>query len=326
MKTRDEGRRKERMSEPLFLQSEMHEKIWGGRKLKEEFGYSIPSEKTGEYWAISAHPHGVSTIKNGKYAKWGLDRLYQEHRELFGYAPQSVFPLLTKILDADDWLSVQVHPDDAYALKHNGELGKTECWYVIAADEGAEIIYGHTASSRSDLKKQIELGRWEELFCKIPVKAGDFFYVPSGTIHAIGKGILILETQQSSDTTYRVYDFDRIGDNGKKRELHLQQSIEVATIGKPANSRVVQQKMDDLQLTYLVANEFFAVYKWSLTGEVTCKRTAPYSLFSVLSGSGHLVIEKKRYPIFKGDHFILPSTVEEWVVVGEGLEMIVSHP
>lgn len=314
------------MSEPLFLQSVMQEKIWGGTKLRDEFGYEIPSDKVGEYWAISAHPHGVSTIKNGQFAGQGLDKVYAEHRELFGNSSEPVFPLLTKILDANDWLSVQVHPDDHYAMEHEGELGKTECWYVIAADEGAEIIYGHNAKSREELRQQIEKKEWDKLLTKVPVKAGDFFYVPSGTMHAIGSGILILETQQSSDTTYRVYDFDRKDDEGNLRELHLEKSIDVLNIGAPANSRPVTVKADDLMSTLLVASDFFAVYKWEVSGKVTLEKTAPYLLVSVLAGQGMLTVDGETYPIAKGDHFILPSDVEEWTFEGKNLEMIVSHP
>ncbi|WP_270206331.1 mannose-6-phosphate isomerase, class I [Streptococcus anginosus] len=314
------------MSEPLFLQSVMQEKIWGGTKLRDEFGYKIPSDKVGEYWAISAHPHGVSTIKNGRFAGMGLDQLYAEHRELFGNSSEPVFPLLTKILDANDWLSVQVHPDNHYAMEHEGELGKTECWYVIAADEGAEIIYGHNAKSREELRQQIEKKEWDKLLTKVPVKAGDFFYVPSGTMHAIGSGILILETQQSSDTTYRVYDFDRKDDEGNLRELHLEKSIDVLNIGAPANSRPVTVKADDLMSTLLVASDFFAVYKWEVSGKVTLEKTAPYLLVSVLAGQGMLTVDGETYPIAKGDHFILPSDVEEWTFEGKNLEMIVSHP
>ena len=314
------------MSEPLFLQSVMQEKIWGGTKLRDEFGYKIPSDKVGEYWAISAHPHGVSTIKNGRFAGMGLDQLYAEHRELFGNSSEPVFPLLTKILDANDWLSVQVHPDNHYAMEHEGELGKTECWYVIAADEGAEIIYGHNAKSREELRQQIEKKEWDKLLTKVPVKAGDFFYVPSGTMHAIGSGILILETQQSSDTTYRVYDFDRKDDEGNLRELHLEKSIDVLNIGAPANSRPVTVKADDLTSTLLVASDFFAVYKWEVSGKVNIEKTAAYSLVSVLAGRGVLTVDGETYPIAKGDHFILPSDVEEWTFEGKDLEMIVSHP
>ena len=313
------------MSEPLFLQSVMQEKIWGGTHLRDVFDYDIPSDHVGEYWAISAHPNGVSTIKNGRYAGQTLDVLYAEHRELFGNRKEPVFPLLTKILDANDWLSVQVHPDDAYGLEHEGELGKTECWYIIAAEPGAEIIYGHNAKSKEELRQQIESKDWENLLTKVPVRAGDFFYVPSGTMHAIGAGIMVLETQQSSDTTYRVYDFDRKDDQGNLRELHLEKSIDVLNIGEPANSRPVTTKVDDLKSTLLVASDFFAVYKWEISGKAYFEKTADYSLFSVLDGQGSLLVDGQEYPIAKGSHFILPSDVQAWEIEGN-LELIVSHP
>ena len=313
------------MSEPLFLKSQMHDKIWGGTKLREAFGYDIPTETTGEYWAISAHPNGVSVIKNGIYEGEGLDQLYREHKELFGHPKSEVFPLLIKILDANDWLSVQVHPDDAFALSHEGELGKTECWYIIAADEGAEIIYGHNAKSKEELRQWIEEGRWDDLLTKIPVKAGDFFYVPSGTMHAIGKGILILETQQSSDTTYRVYDFNRRDAQGNLRKLHIDKSIDVLTIGKPANSTPATMAVDHLESTLLVSNKFFSVYRWEVTGLVDFTQTVPYLLLGVLSGQGQLTVDGRVYDLKKGDHFILPNDVKEWSFDGQ-LEMIVSHP
>ena len=312
--------------EPLFLQPVFQEKIWGGDQLHTVFGFDIPNDKIGEDWAISGHPHGVSIVENGPYKGWKVSDLWNEHRELFGKAEGDVFPLLTKILDAEDDLSVQVHPDDSYGLKHEGELGKTECWYIIAADEGSEIIYGHNAKSKEELRQQIEDKNWEDLLTKVPVKAGDFFYVPSGTMHAIGAGILILETQQSSDTTYRVYDFDRKDDNGNLRELHLEKSIDVLNIGEPANSRPVTVKADDLRSTLLVSNDFFAVYKWEITGKVDFEKTADYSLLSVLDGEGQLTVNGKNYPIQKGSHFILPSDVEAWTLEGQGLELIISHP
>ncbi|MGT2637621.1 mannose-6-phosphate isomerase, class I [Streptococcus ratti] len=312
------------MAEPLFLQSQMHEKIWGGNRLKKEFGYDIPSERTGEYWAISAHPNGVSLVKNGRYKGMPLDKLYAEHRDLFANSKSPVFPLLTKILDANDWLSVQVHPDDTYALAHEGELGKTECWYVISAEEGAEIIYGHHAKSKEDLRQMIASGDWDRLLTKIPVKAGDFFYVPSGTMHAIGKGIMILETQQSSDTTYRVYDFDRKDAQGRKRELHIEQSIDVLTIGKPMNSTPACLALQDIETTVLVSSPFFTVYKWQITGPVRMEQTAPYLLVSVLAGQGQLKVGLESYALKKGDHFILPNDVKSWQFDGD-LEMIASH-
>lgn len=312
------------MSEPLFLESVMQEKIWGGRKLQDVFGYELPSDKVGEYWAISAHPHGVSTVKNGVYQGRKLDDLYAEHRDLFGNRPEPVFPLLTKILDANDWLSVQVHPDDQYGLAHENSLGKTECWYVLDAEPGAEIIYGHEAQSKEELCQQIESQNWEQLLTKVPVKAGDFFYVPSGTVHAIGAGIMILETQQSSDVTYRVYDFERIDEQGNRRELHIDQSVAVSTIGQPANSRPASLQLGNLTSTLLVANDFFVVYKWDLVGPVSFHQQADYYLVSVLEGQGSLAVDGQTYSLQKGDHFILPNNVKDWTFDGD-LSLIASH-
>ena len=311
--------------QPLFMQPVFQEKIWGGNRLRTVFGFEIPNDKIGEDWAISAHPHGVSVIENGPYKGQTLDQLWAQHKELFGNPTEEVFPLLIKILDAEDDLSVQVHPDDAYGLKHEGELGKTECWYIIDAAPGAEIIYGHHATSKDELEEQIQNKEWDKLLTKVPVKAGDFFYVPSGTMHAIGAGIMILETQQSSDTTYRVYDFDRRDDSGNLRELHLEKSIDVMTIGEPANSRPVTLVVDNLTSTLLVANDFFAVYKWEVDGEAALRKSADYSLVSVLDGQGEIRVDGQAYPLSKGDHFILPSDVTEWIFTGK-LEMVVSHP
>ena len=174
--------------QPLFMKPVFQEKIWGGSRLKTVFGYDIPSDKIGEDWAISAHPNGVSMSENGPYKGQTLDQLWANEKALFGQPTEDVFPLLIKILDAEDDLSVQVHPDDTYGLKHEGELGKTECWYIIDAQPGAEIIYGHNAQTKEELTTMIQEGRWEDLLTRVPVKKGDFFFVPSGTIHA-AKGL-----------------------------------------------------------------------------------------------------------------------------------------
>ena len=207
------------MKEPLFLEPVFQERIWGGTALRDQFNYEIPSDLTGECWAISAHPNGPSIVKNGEFAGRTLIELWKDHPELFGEQSSPVFPLLTKILDANTDLSVQVHPDDAYANEHeNGELGKTECWYIIDCAEDAEIIYGHTAMTKEEFVERVENNEWNELLRSVKIKPGDFFYVPSGTIHALGKGTVVLETQQSSDTTYRLYDYDRKDQDGNLRE------------------------------------------------------------------------------------------------------------
>ena len=314
------------MQEPMFLKPVFQEKIWGGSRLRSVFGFDIPNDKIGEDWAISAHPHGVSVVENGEYQGQKLDELWQNHKELFGNPTEPVFPLLIKILDAEDELSVQVHPDDAYGMKHEGELGKTECWYIIDAEPGAEIIYGHHAKTREELAEMIQEGRWDDLLKKVPVKKGDFFYVPSGTIHAIGKGIMILETQQSSDTTYRVYDYDRKDANGNTRELHIQQSIDVTTV--PAITPQIQMKEvrkgNSSIVTYL-ETEFFNVYEWDIKGITSFKKQAPYTLATVIDGAGEFVVNEKIYPLTKGASFILPNDVTEWTVQGE-LSIIASEP
>lgn len=310
--------------EPLFLAGTLHDKIWGGARLNTLFGYDIPTETTGEYWAISAHPNGTATITNGTYKNWTLDKLYAEHRELFGQDKSPVFPLLTKILDANDWLSVQVHPDDAYGLANEGELGKTECWYILHADEGAEIIYGHHATSKAQLQDYITTGNWSALLKRQPVKTGDFFYVPSGTLHAIGPGIVILETQQSSDTTYRVYDFDRVDANGQSRELHLQQALDVLSIGDTPHTPQQTVAHTNHTVTTLVSNTFFTVEKWVISGQATIEKQHNYQLVSVIDGNGELRVDGITYPISKGAHFILPTPVTNWSYNGE-LALIVSY-
>lgn len=312
--------------EPLFLKGVLQEKIWGGTKLKDEYGYDIPSDKTGELWAISAHPNGVTTVLNGEYKGQSLDKLWENNRELFGDQKGDVFPLLTKIIDAQNDLSVQVHPDDEYGLTHEGELGKTECWYILSADPGSKIIYGHTAKSKEELRKRIEAGEWDELLKEVEVKAGDFFYVPSGTIHALGSGVMVLETQQSSDTTYRLYDYDRVDDEGNLRDLHIEQSIDVTTV--PAEDNPVDPVTRDVkngQLTTLVSNDFFSVYEWKINGPVSFEQESFYTLVSVIDGEGTLNADGNTYSISKGDHFVLPSQIQNWELDGN-LHIIASHP
>ncbi|MEH7097834.1 mannose-6-phosphate isomerase, class I [Neobacillus vireti] len=312
--------------EPLFLQPVFKERIWGGTALQEEFGYDIPNENTGECWAISAHPNGPSIIDNGPFKGMTLDHLWKEHPELFGNPQGKVFPLLTKILDADMDLSVQVHPDDSYAMvEENGELGKTECWYIIDCKENADMIFGHNATTKEELQQQIQEGKWSDLLRRVKIKPGDFFYVPSGTIHALCEGTLVLETQQSSDTTYRVYDYDRRDVEGNLRELHLEKAIEVTTVPHhdAVSMKTVQEK-DATSITTFVESEFFSVYKWQVGGRSSFSFNDQYLLFSVIKGEGTLSHHEKQYELRKGTHFILPVGFGEFEVDGN-CEMIVSH-
>lgn len=316
------------MLEPLFLKPVFQEKIWGGTKLKEVFDYQLESDHVGECWAISAHPHGVCTVENGPFKGEKLDELWKKNPELFGNPSEEVFPLLTKILDAADDLSVQVHPDDLYGKEHEGELGKTECWYIISAEPGAEIIYGHHAKSKEELKEMIDSGDWGHLLRRVPVQAGDFFFVPSGTIHAIGKGIMILETQQSSDTTYRVYDYDRKDDAGNPRELHIEQSLDVTTVPHVDPELSIKQRNEgESSLTTYIESDYFNVYNWEVSGILSVQTEAPYTLVSVLDGFGYIYLndETTAIEIKKGQHFILPNTIEKARLEGD-LSIIASEP
>ncbi len=307
------------MQDIIKLKPIFQERIWGGTKLKDYFGYTIPSDHTGECWAISAHDNGDCEVTNGVFKGQTLSRIYQNHRELFIGSESPVFPLLTKILDARENLSVQVHPDDGYALQNENDLGKTECWYVIDCEPGAEIIYGHHATSKEEMAKMIDEGNWDHLLNRIKVKPGDFFYVAAGTIHALGAGTLILETQQSSDTTYRVYDYDRTDAQGQKRDLHLAKAKDVLSISKE-NNRVDKSvhKEGNLTMTQYVSTRFFTVEKWETKVNVK-KAINQFTLVSVLQGTGTI----NSLPISKGDHFILTSLCKEAEFTGD-LEMIVS--
>lgn len=309
----------------LMIQPVFKERIWGGNHLK-EFGYEIPNDKTGECWGISAHEHGPNMIVNGEHEGKTLKELWEENTGLFGVQTTDKFPLLTKILDANDELSVQVHPDDAYAQVHeNGELGKTECWYIIDCDEDAEIIYGHNANDKAELGDMIQEGKWNQLFNSIKVKPGDFFYVPSGTVHAIGKGIRILETQQNSDTTYRIYDYDRTDKDGHKRELHIEQSIDVISFNKDnsGTEAEVTEVQGNVIRTY-ISNSFFTVKQLLIEDNYEYTKQQDYTLMSVLSGEGTLTADGQVYTIKKGDHFILTTEDKEIKIQGK-LDIIESY-
>lgn len=308
------------MNNLLFLKPIFHEKIWGGARLKSKFNYEIPSEKTGECWAISAHPNGDCQIINGIHAGKHLSELWKTNRELFGDLDGDVFPLLTKILDASDDLSVQVHPNDEYGLKHEGELGKTECWYILDADEDAELIFGHHAQTKEEFINYINNGEWNELLRKVKIKKGDFFHVPTGTIHALKRGTLVLETQQSSDTTYRLYDYDRLGDDGKPRPLHIKQSIDVSTI--PHQDEKLNydiQLIDNHKITKFVTCDYFTVSKWDIRGLFCSSHQNSFTLVSVIEGNGLF----NSIEICKGQHFIVPATVNDLKIEGT-MDLIVA--
>ena len=212
----------------IFFEPVFKETVWGGKKLQTVFGLPIPSNSTGECWGISAHPHGETTVSRGPYKDWPLSRLFAQKRHLFGHHPAETFPILVKLIDAQADLSIQVHPDDAQA-KALGSFGKSECWYILDTEQNTEIVIGHHAETHEAFKRMVDAGDYQALVNRFPVHSDDFFYIPAGTLHAICAGTLLLEVQQSSDITYRFYDYDRL-ENGKKRPLHVEAAMSVVTI------------------------------------------------------------------------------------------------
>lgn len=310
---------------PLFLKPIFHEKIWGGSRLK-EFGYDLPSDYIGEVWGISAHPNGKCEILNEPYRGQTLDQVWDEHRELFGDFPSQEFPLMTKIVDARESLSVHVHPDDAYAYENeNGQYGKSECWYIIDAEEDAEIIYGLNTQSKETAIDKIDEADYDSLFNKVKVKAGEFYFIPAGTIHSIGAGVLVYETMQSSDVTYRVYDYDRAQDSGDKRELNqvkAKEVIEIAneSINIPTDTEIIENH----KRTQLVSNDFFTIVKWNISGTLNYMKPREFVLISVLKGEGQVIIDGEVFDLVQGQNFILTSDDLDTIFEGQ-YELIVSY-
>ena len=307
----------------IFLNPVCTHNIWGGTRLNREFGYSIEGDDIGECWGISAHPSGDGTVRNGAFQGMKLSELWEKHPELFGNTGMDRFPLLVKIIDAKDDLSIQVHPDDAYAKVHeNGSLGKTECWFILDCKENATLVVGHNAKTREELEQMIQEGKWKEFIREIPIKPGDFIQINPGTVHAIKGGTLLLETQQSSDITYRVYDYDRLSD-GKPRQLHIKESIDVieAPFREDQNALpAVVKETDSGRKEHLVTCAYYTVNKIDMTGCWTENYGDSFANVSILDGEGSV----NGIPVSKGQHFIVPAGFGDVIFEGS-LSMICSQ-
>ncbi|MGL5434339.1 MAG: type I phosphomannose isomerase catalytic subunit [Lachnospiraceae bacterium] len=293
------------MADIIWLEPVHKEMIWGS-----------------ESWAISAHPHGDCKIVGGNYQGMTLSQLWDLHPELFGQAGGSQFPLLVKIIEAKEDLSIQVHPDDTYAAEHeSGSLGKTECWYILDCEDDAQIVIGHHAADKSELETMILEQHWDDLIRVIPVKKGDFFQIDPGCLHAIKGGTLILETQQSSDITYRVYDYDRLTD-GQPRQLHVQQSIDV--IRAPYEARDINKettKLEGAVKSHFVSCPFYQVDMYQIDGSLVYDAPDSFTNVTVIEGQGYIngaVVEK-------GVSFIIPAGVPDCILSGN-MTIICSHP
>ena len=228
-------------AKPFLLKPAGKDYLWGGNRLQTEFNKELPLEPLAETWECSTHPAGPSIIASGIYEGMSLTQLLAEHPEFLGTHPgaEGELPILIKFIDAKKDLSVQVHPTDEYAREHeNGQLGKTEMWYVMDAAPDAHLIYGfYHDIEKPQLKESLENGTVEKYLQKIKIQKDDVFLIEAGTVHAIGAGALIAEIQENSNLTYRLYDYNRLDKNGKRRELHIKKALEVANLKGSAEPR-----------------------------------------------------------------------------------------
>lgn len=301
----------------LKLKPSCKDYIWGGSRLKEEYGKEFDGNVLAETWELSCHPDGPSYITNGKYAGKTLQQYIDgEGKEVLGTHCRRFrdFPILAKFIDAKDNLSIQVHPDNRYALKNEGQYGKTEMWYVMDAGQNAFLYYGFKREiTKEEFEKRIQEDTLLEVLNAVPVQKGDVLFIESGTIHAIGKDILIAEIQQNSNVTYRVYDYGRVGKDGKKRDLHIEKALAVT-------NRVPIAK-DKSSYPHVADCDYFTVDKLNLDGKVMKKMEGNVSEESfasilILDGKGTISDKEEMLDFKKGDSFFLSAGAGNYTIEG----------
>lgn len=283
--------------------------IWGGTKLIEEWGKHTGTETLAEAWELSMYPEKESMAYNGFFEGKKLSEIYNQAPELFGdkIKKYEKFPILIKLINSETPLSVQVHPDDDYALTYEGELGKTEIWYVVEADKDAYIYIGLKETlGKKDFQEVLTGSKILTHLNKIPVKKGDFFLVEPGTIHALGPGLVVLEVQENSNLTYRLYDYDRVDHNGKKRELHIDKALEVSNL-KKYQVRQADEEKQEFQKE-LVINKYFSVYAIEVLEEISLSSEDSFISLTILEGSG---IFESGLTAQKGDTCFIPAKTAE---------------
>lgn len=312
----------------------LKEKVWGGVAFKEKLDIELPKEALyGESWEISCRNQEISVVENGEFKEKSLEEL------LFTYGERLVgrevyekygdkFPLLIKYLDINDKLSVQVHPDDSYALEHENDFGKTECWYVIEASPDAKLILGLKEGITKDrFREKIQNKDFKDLFNEVKVKKGDFININPGLVHASLEGsILICEPQQNSDTTYRIYDFDRIVD-GEKRELHLDKAMDVINYSQRAivSSEENRNKtnVDGNIVEMLCINEYFKVNRLIIKSPYSEEKSNNFGIFSILEGNGVFIVKGIIYHVKKGETYFLPPNLQ--LIISGDLEILKTY-
>lgn len=322
-------------NKPFVLSPAGKDYLWGGNRLNTDFHKNIDMSPLAETWECSTHPDGVSIVASGEHQGKTLDTVLAEHPEYLGSHPTAVMnalnpegrkdvnshlslPVLVKLIDAEQNLSVQVHPDDTFAAIHeNGSPGKTEMWYVLDAAPGAHLVYGFNRDmNRELLRRSLEQGNIEKYLQKIPVQKDDVFYIEAGTVHAIGAGVLLAEVQENSNLTYRLYDYERVDRHGNKRPLHIEKAMQVLNYKSSENPR---QPIRVLRYQPGCASEFLCRCKYFQVERLLINtlpvRTAPeyatteqsFQILLCVEGNGEIIMSCKKLPFEKGSCIFVPA-------------------
>ena len=307
---------------PLKLKQVTKQIIWGGTRLSGEYGLGNAGENIAEAWQLTCRDDGMNTIVGGKYDGKTLSEYFEENKAAIGTKYDGgTFPLLIKLIDAEKDLSIQVHPDDAYAAAHTTDFGKTEMWYIVDAKPGAKIIYGLNGEYTSDeLRAAIEKGTLENMMNYVPVHAGEAYFIPSGLVHAIGEGILIAEIQQNSNITYRVYDYNRVGADGKLRPLHIDDALAVIESTDPGH--VKSEETDDP--TVISKCKYFTVNKYHLASSCVEREVGEESFLHVMciKGKALLTVDGVDYAMNIGDTYFIPANSGKVALEAESAQII----
>lgn len=310
---------------PLKFKPVYKSYLWGGRSMEEKLNRIIPDGRVAESWELCCRDDGMSTISNGIFKDRLLSDIIAEYKESILGAKiydgdYKMFPLFVKLIDANDKLSVQVHPDDDFAKKNGDYFGKTEMWYIIDAKPGARLVYGlKDGTSRSDFEKAINDGRIKDLLNEVPVSPGDVFYIPAGTVHALLDGLLVAEVQQNSNTTYRLYDWDRLDSNGKPRELHIEKALEVIDFDTklPTAGPNAVQICTGYTIRHLISGRYFTIQEISVNKEYNdCTEGSNFIVYMSLDGEGSVDYPHGTEPISTGETVFIPATLGNYTIKG----------
>jgi mannose-6-phosphate isomerase len=300
---------------PLKFESIYFERIWGGREL-EAFKADLPEGAIGESWDVACHEDGTNTIATGEFKGMKLNELIAvKADEVIGTKiEKDGFPLLLKLINSNDKLSIQVHPDDEYGFRVEKEPGKTEAWYVVDAKEGAELIVGvKEGCTKEQFRKAIEEGSLEQYMNKVKIKKGDTYFIKSGLMHAICEGTIIAEIQQNSNTTYRVYDYNR------GRELHIEKAMDVVNLNLTGKKSLgLKLEKEGYTKTYLCLAKEFSLEKYEVMREFTENSdTERFFIFTCVDGSGVIEYDNGSETIIRGESILIPAALGKYTFKGD---------